>query len=133
MQAMEGKLTDLMNSINKISNNSCLGTVSPQTNAIPGNTKSPNLLALRVVDEYRESEQRNLNLIFHKVPESTHSDPPSRREQDVRFIHNVVNELGINQLEITNIICLGQPSENGTHLLKVAVSNLQSKTTIIQS
>lgn len=124
---MECKLTDLTNNINKISCGSCPGTVSPQTNAIPDNTKSPNLLALRAVDECRECEQRKLNLIFHKVPESTHSDPSSRREQDVKFILTVANELGINQLEITNIIHLGQPSETGTRLLKVAVSNFQSK------
>ena len=127
LQAMECKLTDLTNGINMISSDSCLGTVSAQTNAIPGNTKSPNLLALRTVVEYREREQHKLNLIFHKVSESTHSDPPSRREQDVKFIHNVANEVGVNQLEITNIIRLGQPSETGTCLLKVAVSNLQSK------
>ena len=52
LQAMDCKLTDLTNSINKISSGSCTGTVSPQTNAIPNNTKSPNLLALRAVDEY---------------------------------------------------------------------------------
>ena len=113
LQAMKCKLTDLTNSINKISSGFCLGTVSPQTNAIPGNTKNLSLLALRAVDEYRECEQHKLNLIFHKVPESTHSDPPSRREQDVKFIHNVV---GVDQLEITNIIHLGQLSETGTRL-----------------
>ena len=83
---MECKLTDLMNSINKISSGSCPGTVSPQTNTIPDNTKSPNLLVLRVVDEYREHEQYKLNLIFQKVLEFTHSDPSSRCKQDAKFI-----------------------------------------------
>ena len=110
---MESKLTDLTNSINKISSGSCPRTVSPQTTAIPDNTKNPNMLALRAVDEYREHEQHKLNLIFHKVPESTHSDPSSRCEQDVKFICTVANKLGVNQLKITNVIHLGQPSETG--------------------
>ena len=55
LQAMEcTKLTDLMNNINKISSGSSLGTVSSQTNAIPENIKSPNLLALRTVNKFRE-------------------------------------------------------------------------------
>ena len=79
------------------------------------------------MDEYREREQRKLNLIFHKVPESSHSDLSSRGEQDLQFIHTLAKELGVNHLEITNIIRLGQPRESGARLLKVSVSSFQSK------
>lgn len=129
LQAMECKLTDLTNSINKITADPCPGTGSPQTTTTTttDSTKAPNILALKAVDEYREREQRKLNLIFHKVPESTDSDPSSRGEQDLQFIHTLANELGVNHLEITNTIRLGQPRESGARLLKVTVSNLQSK------
>ena len=86
LQATECKLTDLTNSINNISSDSCSRTVSAQTYAIPENIRNPNLLPLRAVDEYRKREQCKLNLIFHKVPESTQSDPSSRWQYDIRFI-----------------------------------------------
>ena len=61
------------------------------------------------------------------MPESTHSDPSYRFEQDLQFIHiELANELEVNYLEITITDHLGQPSESGACLLKVAVSNLQS-------
>ena len=121
LQAMEGKLTDLTNSINKIS---CPTTSSPQATATTDNSKTPNILALKALDEYRECEQNMFNLIFHNVPESSHSNPSSRCEQDLQTL---ANELGISHLEITNTIHLGQPRESGACLLKVTVSNLQSK------
>ena len=60
-----------------------------------------NLFALGTVDEYREHEQHKSNLIFHKVPKSTHLDSSSRREKDVKFILTVANELGVNQLMLS--------------------------------
>ena len=41
---------------------------------------------------------------------------------DVKFILTVANELGINQLEIINVIRLGQPSESMARPLKYFVT-----------
>ena len=56
-------------------------------------------------------------LIFHKMPKSTYLDPLSICEQDLRFIHTLAKELGVNHLE-PNTIHLGHPSESGAHLLR---------------
>ena len=49
--AMESKLIYLENRINQ--NLGCSGTDSPQATATSHNTKAPNILTQRVVDEYK--------------------------------------------------------------------------------
>ena len=82
---------------------------------------------LLAVDEYRQREQCKLNLIFHKVPESTHSEASTRREDDLKSIYTLASELGIEHLEVVNAIRLGRPVESRSHLLKVEVCNSQVK------
>ena len=45
-------------------------------------TESPNQMALRIVDEYKDHEHQKINLIFHKVPESEQADSAAKFDHD---------------------------------------------------
>ena len=126
LKALESQLTSLTNSLSKITK-SCSVVDSPQAINVTSHVTAPDVLALRAVDEYRQREQCKLNLIFHKVPESTHSEVSTRREDDLKFIYTLAKELGIEHLEVVNAICLGRPVESRSRLLKVEVCNSQVK------
>ena len=83
--------------------------------------------ASRVVDEYRDRESRKLNIIFHKIPESKSEEPASRKTDDAKFVLNVAKEIGVEKLEIVNVVCLGQHKSENDRSLKVQVSNLNFK------
>ena len=83
--------------------------------------------ASRVVDEYRDRESRKLNVIFHKIPESKSEEPTSRKTDDAKFVLNVAKEIGVEKLEIVNVVCLGQHKSENDRSLKVQVSNLNFK------
>ena len=57
------------------------------------NSKTPEDLAYKVVDEYRDREKRKLNLVFLNVPESQSSDRSAREAKDKESVLNIVREI----------------------------------------
>ena len=72
-----------------------------------------------------------LNLIFHKVPESEHTEPSAKRDHDKKFVLSVAEELGVDELEVVNTTRIGHVKESGERLLKVEVKNVSSKKNIL--
>ena len=70
-------------------------------------SKTPEDLACKVVDEYRDREKRKLNLIFHNVPESQSSDRSAREAKDKESVLNIVKEIGIKDVEPVSVVRLG--------------------------
>ena len=87
--SMEKQLADMAININKLSVSSNLPTNSIAANTAPVPESVPSdQLALKIVDEYKDRERHKLNLIFHKIPEST--DTAKRWEDDKKFVSNVI-------------------------------------------
>ena len=53
-------------------------------------SRTPEDLACKVVDDYRDRQKRKLNLIFHNVPESQSSDRSAREAEDKASALNIV-------------------------------------------
>ena len=130
--SMEKQLADMATNINKLSVSSSLPTNSIAANTTPMLESVPSdQLALKIVDEYKDRERCKLNLIFHKIPEST--DTTKRREDDKKFVSNVIKEIGVDNPDIINTTRLGQFNESRVRLLKVEVRNLPLKRSILSN
>ena len=77
-----------------------------------------------IVDGYKDRERRKLNLIFHKIPEST--DTTKRREDDKKFVSNVIKEIGVNNPDIINTEGSPTVAKSRTLLLKSYLKSMKS-------
>lgn len=86
-----------------------------------------------MVDEYRDYERHELNLIFHNVPESWADESSSTVADDIKSVLEITKETGVNQVKIVNAVRLGQRKYNNSRgrLLHVHVSNLNVKRNIL--
>ena len=68
-------------------------------------SKTPEDLAFSIVDEYRDSKKRKLNLIFRNVPESQSGEQSAREAEnkDSYSVLNTVKEIGIKDVELVVI------------------------------
>ena len=65
-------------------------------------------IAISLVSEQKEKERRQLNLIVHKLEESSANDGPSRKNDDIKRCESLFQTyLGI-KVSITNAFRLGQ-------------------------
>ena len=109
--------------------------------SIAGNNLLPNTanssrksedLACKVVDEYRDREKR-LNLIFHNVPESQSSDRSAREAEDKASVLNIVNEIGIKDVEPVSVVHLGSKMLSKGRLMRVQVGSLNFKRALLNN
>lgn len=135
LQTMESQLAKLTSNISALTSSweERKASFQSETNASSfiTSTASPNQMALRIVDEYKDHESRKMNLIFHKVPESEQADPVAKHDHDKKFVFSVAKELGIEGLEVINSARIGRTNESGERLLKVKVNNLYIKKQIL--
>ena len=130
--SMEKQLADMATNINKLSVSSNLPMNSIAANTAPTPESVPSdQLALKIVDEYKDRERRKLNLIFHKIPEPSSTDTAQRREDDKKFVFNVVKEIDVKDVDNITNVRLGQFSESRVRLLKVEVGNLTLRRSIL--
>ena len=73
-QQLEEKLS------NSSANNESINPIPSQTSPI---TES---VATRVIDEYRDRENRKLNIIVHKVPESVATESAARIAHNTKYM-----------------------------------------------
>ena len=106
--------------------NSIAANTAPMPDSVPSDQ-----LASKIVDEYKDRERHKLNLIFHKIPEPSSTDTAQRREDDKKFVFNVVKEIGVKDVDNITTVRLGQFSESRVRLLKVEVGNLTLKRSIL--
>ena len=133
LQTMENHLAELTNNMKKLSSHWGEKPTVPHAAAPVAETfsSSSSQFALKIVDEYKDREHRKLNLIFHKVPESEHTEPSAKRDHDKKFVLSVAEELGVDELEVVNTTRIGHVKESGERLLKVEVKNVSSKKNIL--
>ena len=93
-------------------------------------SESAEEIAASLLSEQKEKERRQLNIMIHKLEESSAEDGPSRKQDDIKKCEQLFqNYLGI-KVAITNAFRLGKKS-NRPRLLKVTLNNLEEKATIL--
>ena len=89
-------------------------------------------LTTSIVAEQKEKEKRQLNLILHKVEESAEEEPPNRKKDDIQKVTSLFTEYIGVETTITNATRIGKKGTK-PRLLKVGISNLQDKISILRS
>ena len=82
--------------------------------------------------EQREREERQSNLIFHNIPESTDEDVNDRKEHDVTLVKEIFMTLEMDYTDISKPTRLGKKMTTGKgpgkpRLLRVTVDNVNAK------
>ena len=123
MEAVEEKLTEVLKEF-KV-------PVQQKVNSEENSDDSYAHIATSIVTEQKEKERRQLNLILHNVKESEEEEPSNRKKDDITGAASLFSEyLGVD-CAITNAIRIGKKGIK-PRLLKVSVSNLQDKITILR-
>ena len=89
-------------------------------------------LATSIVAEQKEKEKRQLNLILHKIEESVEEEPSNRKKDDIHKVTSLFTEYIGVETTVTNAIRIGKKGTK-PRLLKVGISNLQDKISILRS
>ena len=95
-----------------------LEKVSKQSNVITIDTAS------KVVDEYRDMERRKWNLIVFIVPESKAIESSQRKTEDREFFNSLIDDIGVNLVDVIDVVRLGAKTPNKLHSLRVQFNNL---------
>jgi len=85
-----------------------------------------------ILQEEREKEKRQLNLIVHQLAESTQEEPQSRKAEDIETTSKLIQKyLGVTST-VTNAIRLGSKGAK-PRLLKISVSSKREKSIILKN
>ena len=104
----------------------------PTNVSSPITPESVEHIAVSLASEQKEKERRQLNIIVHKLKESSAKDGPSRRNDDIEQCESLFQTyLGV-KVSITNAFRLGQKSDK-PRLLKLSLSSLHEKTEILKN
>ena len=90
-----------------------LERVSKQSNVMTMDTAS------KVMDEYRDLARRKWNLIVFNVPESKSTESSQRNAEDTDFFKSIINDVGVDSVEIINVVRLGASAPNKLRPLRV--------------
>ena len=88
-------------------------------------------IATSIVAEQKEKEKRQLNLILHNVKESLEEEPSNRKKDDMIGVTSLFSEYIGVETTVTNAIRIGKKGDK-PRLLKVSISNLQDKISILR-
>ena len=102
-----------------------LERVSKQSNVMTMDTAS------KVVDEYRDLERRKWNLIVFNVPESKSTESSQRNAEDRDFFKSIINDVGVDSVEIIDVVRLGASTPNKLRPLRVQFANLSHRRSVL--
>ena len=142
LQQLDEKFTKSINDINtRIDKSASLPVENAMEQAArssPSNTKLPvsydiTSTLTSILAEEKEKEKRKLNLIIHKIPESTDDNAQIRKAYDLRQINTILQKHLNIETTIENAICLGKKDLAKTRLLKITVASLKLKKEILRN
>lgn len=81
------------------------------------------------INEYREREERKLNVIVHNVPEPL-ANSENKKEEDVESLKDIFKVVKCEPVDIKEIIRLGKPGSKA-RLIKVKLGSLDEKHKIL--
>ena len=132
VKSVESQIESFQKSIKSLLNEHTtqLSKVSTSVNAVP--PESAEQIAVSLLSEQKEKEKRQLNIMIHKLEESTADDGQSRKQDDIKkFVSLFQNYLGA-KVAITNAFRLGKKS-NRPRLLKLTLSSMEEKALILRN
>jgi len=89
-------------------------------------------IAYSLASEQKEKEKRQLNVIIHNLEESTASDGPLRKQDDIKRCTSLLQTYLQASVTITNAFRLG-PKSTKPRLLKISLSKIEEKSAILKS
>lgn len=115
---------------NTLANHPIQMSTNPVLTTIP--EESVAHIAMTLAAEQKEKEKRGLNLIIHNVEESNAVDGATRSEYDISKCSDIFQTyLGVSAT-INKAFRLGKKSSKA-RLLKISLSNIQHKSTILKN
>ena len=102
-----------------------LKNASQQANMITMDTAS------KIVDEYRDKERRQWNLIVYNVPEPESANSTVRKASDRDFFNSLVNTIGVGPVDIADIVRLGSKTPNKIRPLRVQCNNMKQRRSVL--
>ena len=104
-----------------------LSKVPTSVNAVP--PESAEQIAVSLLSEQKEKEKRQLNIMIHKLEESTADDGLSRKQDDIKKCVSLFqNYLGV-KVAITN----ARKKSNRPRLLKLTLSSMEEKALLLRN
>ena len=89
-------------------------------------------IAATLVNEEREKERRQLNLVLHNIEESSSSDGTVRKSEDIQKVKSIFEKYLDVSVSITKAFRIGKKGAR-PRLLKVAVSSLDEKILVLKN
>ena len=105
----------------------------PSTSTAEATNWLNNNITTGVIDEYRDRENRKLNLILYNVPESQSGKTSVQKAHDTNFISDIANKIEAGQVDVTNVTRLGKKVNNKNRLMKVQVASLSQKRRLLMN
>ena len=135
MKNVEAQLEKHQKAISSLINDhkTALGS-NPPSHASPISEESVASIAVRVSinAEQKEKEKRQLNIIVHNLEESSASEGPARKEDDISECKSLFQKyLGVT-VSLHNAIRLGKRSDK-SRLLKISLSSTQEKANVLRN
>ena len=137
IETLQTQVTDLVTKVNEQINNR-LQQLEEKLTSIPSTSQSISTscsstdestenLASQVIDEYRDRENRKLNVILHNVPESTSTDVTECISHDTDAVLDLTNKIGAGPVEVSSVARLGKKLDGKHRLMKVRFNTMQQK------
>ena len=87
--------------------------------------------ASKIVDEYRDIERRQWNLIISNAPESESTDSALGKSEDKKFFDSLMDSIGVGPVDIVNIIHLGAKSSGKLRPLRVQFNSMEQRRIVL--
>ena len=86
-----------------------------------------------LLSEEKEKGKRKLNLILHRIPESTSEDAVERRVHDTNHVKSILQDYLKIDTQVDTVACIGKRDSEKTRLLKVDVPSEKSKKQVLHN
>ncbi len=89
---------------------------------------------LNNIDEQKEKEKREYNLIFHNIPEATSEDNEERKEFDNKKVKVILDYLDVDddpQVDLKPVRLGKKLPNNKPRLLKVSMASVHNKRRVL--
>ena len=121
----------------EVERSNSLSSNSAQSVSASGSHQDTSTLQMTTVksllSEEKEKERRKLNLIFHKILESTSEDPLERKAHDIEQINFVLEHYVKVDTQVISAVRLGKKDSEKTRLLKVDVPSEKIKKLVLRN
>jgi len=134
VEKVETKIESFQKSIESLLNEhtSSQPKTPASVNVAPVVPDSVEETVVSLLSEQKEKEKRQLNIIVHKLEESTASDGPSKKQEDIKKCESLFQSHLGTKVTIKNAIRLGKKTDR-PRLLKLTLNSIEEKVTILRN